>query len=415
METLAKAETTPSPLSISRGEFIALIAALMATNSLAIDIMLPGLQQIGAALGVADQNARQLVVTAYIIGFGISQLAFGPISDRFGRRGPLIGGMLLYIAAASSAALAPSFAALLTLRFVQGVGAAATRVITVSVVRDTFGGRRMAEVMSLVMMVFMILPVIAPGTGQLIMFVGEWQLIFVFMASLATAFTLWAILRLPETLPIGRRRPLTASSLVGGFRIVLGERVALAYTLATACIFGALFGFINSAQQIYIDIYHVGAKFPLYFALVAGAMAVSSFLNSRFVGRFGMRRLSHGALIGFFVLSLIWVGLSLVGHMPLPLFLVLFGGAMFLFGAIGANFNALAMEPLGQVAGTASAVLGSVQTVVGGTIGAIIGQAFDGTVTPLGLGFALVSAAALLLVLKGEGGRLFQPHNEAIR
>lgn len=415
MDTLAKAETMPSPLSISRGEFIALIAALMATNSLAIDIMLPALQQIGAALGVADENARQLVVTAYIIGFGVSQLVFGPVSDRLGRRGPLIGGMVLYIAGALSAAFAPSFAALLVLRCIQGVGAAATRVITVSVVRDAFGGRRMAEVMSLVMMVFMILPVIAPGTGQLIMAFGEWPLIFGFMASLATVITLWAILRLPETLPAERRRPLTAASLVGGFRIVLGERVALAYTLATACIFGALFGFVNSAQQIYIDIYHVGVTFPVYFALVAGMMALSSFLNSRFVGRFGMRRLSHGALIGFFVVSLAWVGLSLAGEIPLPLFLVLFGGAMFLFGAIGSNFNALAMEPLGQVAGTASAVLGSVQTIVGGTIGAIIGQAFNGTVTPLGVGFALVSGAALLLVLKGEGGRLFQPHNEAIR
>ena len=212
-------------LPIPRWEFIALAAALMALNALAIDIMLPALQQIGASLGVEDENHRQYVITAYIAGFGIAQLFFGPLSDRFGRRTPLLLGLAVYIAAALGAAFAPSFETLLILRFVQGLGAAGTRVITVSVVRDAFGGRAMAEVMSLVFMVFMVIPVVAPGIGQIVMLFSEWHMIFVVMALFALAFTAWAALRLPETLHPEYRRAFNLRTVAGGFRIVLTNRV----------------------------------------------------------------------------------------------------------------------------------------------------------------------------------------------
>lgn len=415
MEAPLEPSTTTRALPIPRREFISLVGALMAMNALAIDIMIPGLQQIGAGLGVPSENERQLVITSYVIGFGLTQLVFGPLSDRFGRRKPLLVGMVIYLACAFGAIFAPSFGLLLVLRFVQGVGAAATRVIAQSVVRDMFGGRRMAEVMSLVMMVFMVIPVIAPATGQVIMLVGDWRHIFLFMGLLGTAITVWAAMRLPETLDPANQRPLTFVAIAEGFRIVLTNRTSLGYTLAAASIFGAMFGFINSAQQIYVEIYHLGPWFPAIFALVASFMAASSYLNSRLVGRFGMRRLSHGALFGFMAASFLWLILSLVGEIPLVLFVAIFAIAMFQFGAIGANFNALAMEPLGQVVGTASAVLGAVQTVAGGIIGAIIGQAFDGTVTPLGAGFAAVSSVALLMVLFAEKGRLFEARNEVVR
>lgn len=403
-----------SVLTIGRVEFIALAAALMALNALAIDIMLPGLQQIGAALGEANDNHRQYVITAYVLGFGLAQLPLGPISDRVGRRLPLLVGLAVYVVAAYLAAFAPSFDALLLLRFVQGVGAAATRVIALSTVRDVYGGRKMAEVMSLVMMVFMIIPVIAPGAGQIAMLVAGWPMIFLFMATLALAISLWVALRLPETLAPQDRRPFTFGSVAAAFRIVVTTRVSLCYTIATAFVFGALFGFINSAQQIFVGIYDLGVWFPVLFAVVAGMMAISSFINARLVGRLGMRRLSHAALLGFLTVSAIWFGLSLVMDLPLALFTVLFALSLFQFGWIGANFNALAMEPLGKVAGTASSVLGFMQTLGGGIIGATIGQAFDGTVTPLAAGFCAVSLMALGIVLIAERGRLFRVVSPAV-
>ncbi|MFN7102704.1 MAG: MFS transporter, partial [Pseudorhizobium sp.] len=199
-------------------EFIALMAALMALNALAIDIMLPGLQQIGAALGVADENQRQYVVSAYLFGFGLAQLAYGPISDRFGRRKPMLFGLAVYVLASLAAVAVPTFAGLLALRFIQGIGSAAMRVITISIVRDIYGGRAMAEVMSLIMMVFMVVPVIAPGTGQVILFFGDWHLIFLFMAVIAVAIGIWMYIRIPETLKPEDVRPFTLRSVLDGFR-----------------------------------------------------------------------------------------------------------------------------------------------------------------------------------------------------
>ncbi|PSH69997.1 MFS transporter [Phyllobacterium brassicacearum] len=401
---------------MGKTEFIAMMAMLMAINALAIDIMLPGLQEIGASLGVASENHRQYVISAYLMGFAVSQLFYGPISDRFGRRVPMFTGLVVYVVSALACVFVPSFTSLLLFRLLQGIGSAATRVITISIVRDVYGGRMMAEVMSLIMMVFMIVPVIAPGTGQAVMLFGNWHLIFIFMAAIASAVLVWVYLRLPETLDPADVRPFTLKSVAQGFRIVLTNRVALCYTLANSFIFGALFGFINSAQQIYVGIYDLGVWFPVAFAGVAVTMAFSSFVNSRFVGRFGMRRLSHGALLAFLGINGFWLLLTLFGPHPTPfvLYMLLFALAMFQFGWIGANFNALAMEPLGHVAGTASSVLGFMSTAGGGAIGALIGQAYDGTTLPLVAGYFVLSLIGLIFVLIAERGRLFQPHNQPV-
>ncbi|MRN66746.1 MULTISPECIES: multidrug effflux MFS transporter [unclassified Brucella] len=396
-----------------RGEFIALIAAIMAINALAVDIMLPGLPQIGASLGVHSENHVQFVITAYLLGFGVSQLFYGPLSDRFGRRLPLFGGLAIYVVTALGSAFVTDFTTLIILRVLQGLGAAATRVIAVSVVRDKFSGRQMAEVMSLVMMVFMILPVVAPATGQLIMLFGEWHLIFMFMAIMALVVGLWAFLRLPETLPVSHRRPLTMKSTLGGFVIVLTNRVALFYMLGTSFILGALFGYINSAQQIFVGIYQLGTLFPLAFAAVAMTLALASFLNSRLVGRFGMRRISQTMLLVFTSFSLLWMVLSIVmdGPIPFAVLMIIYMTIMLSFSLVTANFNALAMEPLGEVAGTASSVLGFAQTVIGAALGAVIGQAFDGTTTPVATGYCVLGFVALACVLIAERGRLFRVQN----
>jgi MFS transporter, DHA1 family, multidrug resistance protein len=400
-------DPTAFPLAIGRTEFIAIIALLIAVNALAIDVMLPGMQEIGASLGVADQNQRQLVISSYLLGFGVMQLVFGPLSDRFGRRGPLFAGLLVYLFAATAAVFVPSFGLLLALRLVQGAGAAATRVIAVAIVRDVFGGRQMAEIMSLVMTVFMIMPIIAPNAGQLILLFANWHGIFVFMAVIAAFITVWAWVRLPETLRRENRRPFTLTSVATGFKVVMTNRLSLWYTLASSVIFGALFGFINSAQQVYVGIFKLGVWFPVVFALVAGLMSIASFANSKLVIRIGMRRLSHGALIGFAVTSGLLAVMSSFGTVPLPIFLGLFALTMVFFGAIGSNFNAIAMEPLGHLAGTASSVQGFFQTVGGALVGAGIGQAFDGTVFPLTLGFFIVGFLALIFVLIAEKGKLF--------
>lgn len=414
MDQPAGQQAASPTLTVSRAEFIALCASLMALNALAIDVILPGLLQMGAGLGVNDENTRQYVITAYVVSFGAAQLVFGPICDRFGRRGPLLAGLALYVGAAALAAVTPSFAMLLVLRALQGAGAAATRVVAISSIRDVYGGRHMAQAMSLVMMVFMIVPVVAPGAGQLVMLAEGWRAIFVFMATVALAISVWTWLRLPETLRPAFRRELSLERIVEGFRIVASTRVSASYTVATAFIFGALFGFINSAQQVYIEIYHLGLWFPVVFAGVASLMSLSSFLNSRLVGRFGMRRLSHGALLGFILVSLMWLVISLFMPLPFWLMILLFSLAMFQFGWIGANFNALAMEPLGHVAGTASSVLGFMQTAGGGLLGAAIGQAFDGTVTPLAAGFCIVSTLSLAMVLVAERGRLFRAQSPPV-
>lgn len=399
--------TTYAARDVSRPAFIALIASLMALNALAIDVMLPALPYMADAFGVSGENERQFVISAYMVGFGFAQLAYGPISDRFGRRAPIFFGLAIYMLAAIAAIFAPNFVALLVIRAIQGVGAASTRVIATSIVRDRYSGRAMAEVMSLVFMVFMIIPIVAPGIGQIILLQAPWQGIFIFMAVLAAIIVTTSYFLLPETLAIGNRRPLTVGAVIDGFRIVFTNRVAFMYGTAGMLTFGALFGFISSSQQIFVDIYGLGPYFPIAFAAMASFMSLSSFLNSRFVSRFGMRRISHAALLAYTTIAGIWVVVSLFIPVPFWLFFILLTAVMFSFGSAGSNMNSLSMEPLGAVAGTASSVFGFLQTIGGAAIGSYIGQHFNGTVTPVALGYFTMGVLALICVLVAERGKLF--------
>jgi DHA1 family bicyclomycin/chloramphenicol resistance-like MFS transporter len=392
---------------LSRPEFIALIAFLMALNALAIDVMLPALPYMGEALGVTSENERQFVIGVYMLGFGAAQLVFGPLTDRFGRRAPLLFGLAIYIVCAFAATFAPNFAVLLALRFTQGLGAAATRVIATSVVRDKFSGRAMAEVMSLTFMVFMAVPIIAPGIGQVLLLTGPWQFIFIFMAGLATLVAIWAYFRLPETLDPANRRPLTFAGVVEGFRIVCTNRVAFFYGLGGMFLFGAIFGFISTSQQVFVDIYGLGPWFPLAFAGMAGTMAIASYLNSRIVRHYGMRRLSHFAILVYLVGATLLVAFSLSGFMPLWLFFPLVLVVQWMFGWAASNMNSLSMEPLGMVAGTAASVFGFTQTVGGALLGTYIGQHFDGTVTPIAIGYLAMGVLVLGCILIAEKGVLF--------
>ncbi len=405
--SFSMSDSTVASRDLSRVEFIALVAALMALNALAIDIMLPALPYMGEALGITHENERQLVVGVYMFGFGFAQLAFGPLTDRFGRRGPLLVGLGIYLVCAFAATFAPNFAILLALRFVQGLGAAATRVIATAVVRDKFSGREMAEVMSLTFMVFMAIPILAPGIGQVILLAGPWQYIFLFMTGLAGVFAIWAFFRLPETLHPEYRRPLSLASIVDGFRIVVTNRQALFYGLAGTFLFGAMFGFVSASQQIFVEIYGLGPYFPVAFAVMAGAIAIAQFVNSRVVRTYGMRRISHTAILIYVVFSVVWLVLALMGPIPFPLFFGLFIVIQWMFGWAASNMNSLSMEPLGAVAGTAASVFGFTQTVGGALIGTYIGQHYDGTLLPNAAGYATMGAAVLICVLIAERGRLF--------
>jgi len=394
-------------------EFIVLMSALMGVNAIAIDIMLPALEEIKHYYGVVSENAQHYVISVYMISHGVMQLVFGPLSDRFGRRNPLLIGLILYSLASFACVLAPSFFSLLLLRALQGMGGAAARALCISVVRDLYGGRQMAEVMSIVMMIFMIVPVLAPSAGQGVMFLGPWQLIFAVIALAGLAIAFWVWRRLPETLH--EVRPLTFAATFAGFKIILTNRVSLCYTLAFSVVLGALFGALYTAQQIYEGIYQLGVWFPLAFAVIAICQALASFLNSRLVGRVGMRRLSHGSLFVFIVAACLWLILDYFsdGPMPLGLYMLFFAVTMFCFGTMGANFNALAMEPLGKVAGMASSVFGFIQTIVGAGGGALIGQAFAGTVTPVVAGFFLAGLLAFIFVMIAEKGKLFHAQHTA--
>jgi len=400
-------DTALATRELSRVEFIALVAALMALNALAIDVMLPALPYMGEALGISHENERQFVVGVYMLGFGFAQLIFGPLSDRFGRRGPLLIGLVIYVICAFAAVFAPTFAILLAIRFTQGLGAAATRVIATSIVRDKYSGRAMAEVMSLTFMVFMVVPILAPGIGQVILLSGPWQYIFLFMGGLATLISIWAFFRLPETLHPEYRRPLTLGAIAEGFRLVLTNRSALFYGLAGMFLFAGLFSFISTSQQIFVEIYGLGALFPVAFALMAGTMSIGAFTNSRIVSRFGMRRLSHFSIIVYVGAAALLVAFSLAGFMPLWLFFSLLLVVQWMFGWAASNMNSLSMEPLGAVAGTAASVFGFTQTVGGVLIGTAFGQMFDGTVTPTAAGYLTMGLLTLGCVLIAEKGRLF--------
>lgn len=393
--------------ALSRPEFIALAAGLMALNAIAIDVMLPALPYMGADLGVTDENDRQLVVSAYMIGFGAAQIVFGPIADRFGRRAPLFFGIALYVLCAVLAIFAPSFALLLGLRFVQGLGAAATRVVAMSAIRDRFSGREMASVMSLAFMTFMAIPIIAPSVGQTILFAFSWHYIFLFMTVLAGGIGLWAWFRLPETLRPEYRRPLKLDVIAQGFRAVFTNRSAISYGLAGMFLFSGMFGFIICTQQIFVDIYGLGPLFPVAFAAIAALMAVAQFLNSRIVKRVGTRRMSHFSMFAYLACGVSLLILSLMGPVPFWVFYALLAVLQFFFAWVSSNMNSLAMEPLGNVAGTAAAVFGFLQTVGGAIIGTLIGQLYNGTLTPNAAAWTVMGVLVLICALVAERGKLF--------
>jgi MFS transporter, DHA1 family, multidrug resistance protein len=392
-------QPTAPPGIPGKREFVVLVAALMAANALAIDAMLPALPAIGEALGVTTDNRRQLVITVYLLGFGGSQIFYGPLADRFGRKAMLVSCMAFYALFAALAGLAGSMNLLLAARFMQGVAAGGTRVLVVAIVRDRFKGSAMAQIMSLVMIVFMLVPVLAPTIGQGILAIAGWRQIFIALAAYGLALALWGGVRMPETLAREDRRALSVANIAAAVRQTLGNRISVGNTLAATLAFGGLFGFIGSIQQIVFDVFARPELIGLVFACIAGPMGLSSYANSRLVMRLGARRLLLTALGLFTVMALLHLAIVLAYGETLWVFVALQALTTACFGLVGANSGALAMEPVGHIAGTASALQGLITTVGGALIGLVIGQMFDGTTVPLIAGFVVCGMLALAVAL----------------
>lgn len=389
----------PPPLPISYPEFVALLATLMAMTALSIDIMLPVLPDIAAAFAVTTPNNQQLVVGSYMVGLALGQLLWGPLSDRWGRKPPLMFGLGVFIAGGLAAVSVSSFELLLAARFLQGFGGAASRGVAVAVIRDLFAGRAMSRVLSTVMMVFILVPVLAPSLGQGAAQLGGWRATFHVLIGVGAVAMVWAAFRLPET--HDHRKARLGS--VAGLALVLTTPVTVAYAVAAGFMFGCLVTYISSAQQVFVEVYRLGLWFPVVFGAVASAMAIASFTNARLVQRVGMRRLSHMALVAFTVVSSILALLAAVTQPPLVVVAPLLSTCFFLFGVIQPNFNAIAMHPVGQAAGTAASLIGAYTTAAGAICGSLIARQFDGTVLPLSAGFALLGICALVTVFAVEG------------
>ncbi|MCA9983222.1 MAG: multidrug effflux MFS transporter [Anaerolineales bacterium] len=407
----AHSSSTAAEKQLPFTEFVALMASLTALVAVSIDGMLPALPAIGADLGVLDPNDSQLVVSYLLLGLGFGQLLFGPLSDSIGRKPAIYGGLVLFIGGATLAMLAPSFQWMLAGRLLQGLGAAGPRGVSMALIRDRFKGDAMARVMSFIMGVFILVPIVAPSLGQGILHFASWQAVFGMFILLAILAGSWFALRQPETLTPERRIPLQPARIMAGFRTVLSNRVVLGYTLAAGVISGAFVGYLSSSQQIFQTTFAVGDSFPIYFGALSAGSGLASFTNARLVMRFGMQWLttmSARALTGMSAVFLL-IALLLDRQPPFWLALVYLFAMFFCIGILFGNMNSLAMEPLGHVAGTGAAVVGSLSTIISSQLGAMVGQAYDGTMVPLVTGFVVLGLGNLLLMWWAETGRKTLP------
>jgi DHA1 family bicyclomycin/chloramphenicol resistance-like MFS transporter len=390
--------------SVGRREFIGLLAMMMAIIALSVDLMLPAFGDIRAEFGLApDSNELAGLITVYLLGLAVAQVVYGVLSDRYGRRPIIYTGLAIYIAGAAASALAPTLGWLLVGRFVWGIGSAAPRVITLSVVRDTHEGDQMAKVMSFIMAIFILVPVFAPTFGALLTAWLSWRGMFGFTVLAAIAVWLWA-LRLPETLHPANRRSRGWSQVVIAGRTVLSTRSTMAYTAALTFMFGVFASYLATSELIFSDVFGRGDQFPVIFGVLASVMGVGMLANGRLVERLGLVRLIRSVTIAYLVVTSGLVGLAIVSE-GVPNFYVFSAGLMMAFAChalLIPNLNSAAMTPMGAVAGTASAVTGTLSLAGGALIGAVIDRAFNGTVTPLSVAFLVGGVGAWVFTRLAE-------------
>lgn len=394
-------------------EIIGFTAATMALSALSIDIMLPALGVIGEELAAASDNDAQLVIFSFAVGYGVAHLFFGPLADRFGRRPVMLWSIGAFCAAAALAALASSFTLLLAARALQGCAAAAARVAVFAMVRDRYSGRRMAEVISAAVTVFIAAPVLAPAIGQAILFAAPWRAIFGALFVYGAVLLIWTGLRATETLDPAARRPFNLNASLASYAEFARNRCAAGYTAASALLFGAFYAYLGTAQQIYVDRFGLGPLFPLAFAGGAIPYAAATFFNARFVGRLGMRRIAHAALIGLIAINAIHLLVIALFGEHLAVYIGFICATLFALGLFSPNATSLAMEPMGHIAGSAAAANGFASATGAALIGALVGRLYAGDAALIPSGFLILGAAALAVVFSTERGRLFHPQQVA--
>lgn len=406
------AEQTSQRAPLSEREMIVLMALLMSLQAFGIDAMLPALGQIAADMG-ATGNERQFVIGAYFLGSGIGAFFPGAFADRFGRRPILAIGLLAYVALSLACALVTNYDLLLVLRLIQGVTCAGLSVVPAAIVRDQVGGDRMARLMSLIMMIFLLVPLLAPAIGQGIMYVAGWRAIFGAMALMGMLVGFWAWLRLPETLTAENTQKIDVATILRNMGTALSDRGAIGYVIGSALVFGSLFGFLNSSQQLIGETFDAGDYFALIFGGAVTGMVAANFTNSRIVERFGARRVSHTALLVFIAVSAVQYFSAGQAQQPLWQFIVLMSLSMAMLGFIGANFSSIAMQPFFHIAGAASSAQTALRMSTGAILGALIGSLYDGTARPLAVSMLSCAFLALAIVLFSERGKLFRRRDSA--
>lgn len=381
-------------------EFVALMALMISLVALSIDAMLPALPEIGKDLGVQQENSNQLIISLLFLGMAIGQMIYGPLSDSIGRKPAIYIGIGLFLIGCLLSVSATSFTTMLVGRFLQGIGAAGPRIVAVALIRDQYQGSAMARVMSFVMTVFILVPAVAPALGQGLIIIAHWRAIFGAFMVLAIIILIWFAIRQPETLLASQRMKFSLQRILKAVREVCLNRIALGYTIATGLIFGPFLGYLNSSQQIFQEQYALGTQFPLYFAILALSVGGASYVNARLVMRYGMRLLTRWASWKLSGLSIIFfiVVYTLEGNPPLWLLMAYFMISFFCIGILFGNLNSLAMEPLGHIAGVGAGVVGSLSTFISVPLGILIGQSYNGTVTPLVIGFAVLGTIAVMVM-----------------
>ncbi|MCP4485891.1 MAG: multidrug effflux MFS transporter [Gammaproteobacteria bacterium] len=386
-------------------EFIILIAFIVSLVALSIDAMLPALPDIAAELQFSNPNDSHFIISMLFVGMSFGQIIFGPLSDFTGRKPAIIWGILIFIVGSLISYFSNSMSDMMIGRFLQGLGAAGPRIVSVALMRDRYEGRQMARVMSFVMTVFILVPVFAPAVGQLILNFGGWRSIFGMFIVMSLMTLLWFTVRQPETLSATQRKQFSAIQMLIDIRHIVAIPAVTGYTLTMGFLFGAFLGYLSSAQQIFQVQYGLGNLFAAYFGVLAASIGVAALINAKLVMRYGMRRLSFIAMFVIALLSTLFLLLAqyFSGHPPLAIFMVYLLVIFFFFGILFGNLNALAMEPLGQIAGLGAALVGSVSTLISVVLGALVADAYDGTIIPLVIGIAVLSVASLISMRWTEG------------
>ncbi|MFT6779025.1 MAG: DHA1 family bicyclomycin/chloramphenicol resistance-like MFS transporter [Paraglaciecola sp.] len=380
-------------------EFVTLMALMTSLVALSIDSVLPALTQIGMDLGVTDPRKNHLIVSLFFVGMALGQLYYGPLSDDKGRRYVIVSGLIVFAIGSLICMNAGSLEVMLIGRVIQAFGVSGPRIATLAVIRDKYEGEAMARVMSFIMMVFILVPMLAPIFGQTILFWFSWQHIFSSFLIYGLFIGLWFFVRQPETLPKEKRLPFSWSQLWVSSKFILSNKLVMFYTLSSGTIFGGFLAYISSSQTLFQDIYNTGELFPMYFAMLAFSIGLASFINGNLVMRLGMRKLCTWAMIGWLVFSSVLTTLCLVydGIPPLWQFVSVMFCAFFCIGILFGNVNAMAMQPLGEMAGLGAAIIGSLSSIISVPAAIFVSSFIDSSITPVALGFLGFGSVSFVL------------------